>query len=76
MLEPTDDGATVRQKARALLALCAAQGAVSFVDGIVLKEANAAAIAEGVRFGTGPALSLTIFPMTGGLPKVPLPQRS
>lgn len=76
MLEPTDDAPTVRQKAQALLALCAAQGAVSFADGMVLREAVDTAVAEGIRFGTGPGLSLAIFPMTGGLPKVPLPQRA
>lgn len=75
MLDPGDDAAIVREKAQTLLALCAAQGAVSFVDGVVLKEAVDAAVGAGVRFGTGPALSLSVFPMTGGLPKVPLPQR-
>ncbi|MBP6013644.1 MAG: hypothetical protein KBA31_15565 [Alphaproteobacteria bacterium] len=76
MLEPTDEAVTVRQKAQSLLALCAAQGAVSFMDGLVLKEAVEAAVAEGIRFGTGPGLSLSVFPMNGGLPKVPLPARS
>ena len=76
MVEPADDAAVVQQKARALLALCAAQNAVSFMDGLVLSEAVEAAVIEGVRFGTGPGLSLIMFPMNGGLPKVPLPARS
>ena len=66
---------TATFKARTLTALATAQGAVSYIEGIVLPEVLEAVTLEGVRFGTGPALGLDIFPLNGGLPKVPLPAR-
>jgi hypothetical protein len=75
LLKPEDDAASVRVKARRLNALCSSQGAVSFVDGVYLAEVAQVLAEENVRFGTGPALSLSVFPLNGGLPKVPLPAR-
>jgi hypothetical protein len=75
MLKPEDDAATARAKAQRLTALCSSQGAVPFVDGVYLPEVAEVLAAENVRFGTGPAFSLSVFPLNGGLPKVPLPAR-
>jgi hypothetical protein len=75
MLKPEDDVASVRTKVRRLTALCTSQGAVSFVDGVFLPEIAQVLVEENVRFGTGPALSLSVFPLNGGLPKVPLAAR-
>lgn len=75
LLKPEDDVASVRAKARRLTALCTLQGAVSFVDGVYLAEVAQVLAEENARFGTGPALSLLVFPLNGGLPKVPLPAR-
>jgi hypothetical protein len=75
LLKSEDDAASVRVKAQRLNALCSSQGAVSFVDGVYLAEVAQVLAEENVRFGTGPALSLSVFPLNGGLPKVPLPVR-
>lgn len=73
MLKPEDDVASARTKARRLATLCSSQGAVSFVDGVFLPEIAQVLAEENIRFGTGPALSLSVFPLNGSLPKVPLP---
>lgn len=74
-LHPTESADTAGAKARTLGALATSQGAISYIDGIVLPEVLEAITIEGTRFGTGPALSLEFFPLNGGLPKVPLPAR-
>ena len=70
-----DDAESAQKKAQVLNNLCASQGAISYVDGVVFEEVAEALVREGVRFGVGPALSLQMFPLNGGLPKVPLPAR-
>ena len=74
-LNPTETADNAAAKARMLGALALSQGAISYIDGIVLPEVLEAMTIEGIRFGTGPALSLEYFPLNGGLPKVPLPAR-
>ncbi|MBP6014279.1 MAG: hypothetical protein KBA31_18770 [Alphaproteobacteria bacterium] len=74
-LTPQDDAESAQKKAQVLNNLCASQGAISYVDGVVFEEVAEALVREGVRFGAGPALSLQMFPLNGGLPKVPLPAR-
>lgn len=70
---PQDKRDDIARQARALNSLCALQGAVSFIDGLVLPEALEGATISDVRFGTGPALRQQPFPLDGELPKVPLP---
>lgn len=74
-LSPTETAEGAGTKARLLGALAQSQGAISYIDGMVLPEVVEAVTVEGIRFGTGPALSLDVFPLNGGLPKVPLPAR-
>lgn len=74
-LSPTETAEGASAKARLLGALALSQGAISYIDGMVLSEVVEAVTVEGIRFGTGPALSLDVFPLNGGLPKVPLPAR-
>lgn len=76
LVAPEDGYDAITAKSQVLNRLCATQGAVAFMDGLVLPEAAEAAVAAGIRFGTGPALSLTLFPLDGGLPKVPFAARS
>lgn len=75
MLKAEDDVASARAKAQRLTAFCALLGAVPFVDGVFLPEIAQVLAEENVRFATGPALSLSVFPLNGGLPDVPLPAR-
>ncbi len=75
MLKPEDDAAAARVKAQRLTALCASQGAVPFVDGVYTGEVAQVLTEENIRFATGPGLSLSVFPLNGSLPKVPLPAR-
>ncbi len=65
----------VGQLAHSLMVLCRSQSALGYMNMLPTPDAAAAAAAAGVRFGTGPALSLTLFTREGPLPKIPVPAR-
>jgi len=69
-----DDG-TVARMARSLMGLCRSQSALGYMNMLTTAAAVDAAAAYGVRFGTGPALSLTTFLRDGPLPRIPVTAR-
>jgi hypothetical protein len=70
-----ETGANVSQLALSLMTLCRSQSALGYMNMLATPEAVAAAAAAGVRFGTGPALSMTLFTLDGTLPKIPVQAR-